>query len=111
MRRGTQGHVAAPRGPTRPLRGDVTRIIFTYIGDIIYIVFHLSEEIIKSPNLSYVINSMPSFCFLRVGLSSTELFLMQVTWPLAVRWIERSAEHHASIAWTHGPPDHISARG
>ena len=36
---------------------------------------------------------------------------MQVTWPLVVRWIEQSEEHHASIAWMHGPPDPISARG
>ena len=36
---------------------------------------------------------------------------MQVTWPLTVRWIERSEENHASIAWTHGPPDPINARG
>ena len=48
-----RGHVDAtwhsrPRGsangPTRCLRGDVTRIIFTYIRDIIYIFFRLSEE-------------------------------------------------------------------
>ena len=36
---------------------------------------------------------------------------MQVTWPLAVRWIERGEEHHASIAWTNGPPDLINAHG
>ena len=36
---------------------------------------------------------------------------MPVTWPLAVRWIKRSEEHHASIAWMHGPPDLINARG
>ena len=52
-------------------RGDVTRIIFTYIGDIIYIVFHLSEEIIKSPKPSHVINISLLFNFSRVGLSST----------------------------------------
>ena len=48
MRRGTQGHVAAPRGPTRRLRGDVTHIyIYLSIGYNIYIVFRLSEEIIN----------------------------------------------------------------
>ena len=32
MRRGTQGHVAAPRGPTRRLRG----LIFIFIFYIVY---------------------------------------------------------------------------
>ena len=36
---------------------------------------------------------------------------MQVTWRLAVRWIERSEEHHTLIAWRPGPPDRINARG
>ena len=36
---------------------------------------------------------------------------MQVTWPLLVRWIKRSEEHHVSITWTRGPPDLINARG
>ena len=31
MRRGTQGHVATPRGPTRRLRGDVTHYLYLYI--------------------------------------------------------------------------------
>ena len=37
MQRGTQGHVAAPCGPTRRLRGDVTHIyIYIYSGYNIY---------------------------------------------------------------------------
>ena len=36
MRRGTQGHVAAPRGPTRRLRG-VYIYIYIYIIYILYI--------------------------------------------------------------------------
>ena len=97
MRCGTQGHVTAPRGPTWRIRGDVTRIIFTYIGVIIYIVFRLSEEIINPLNTSHLINPMLSINFLRVGLSSTELFFMQVTWPLAVRRIDGALEIRASI--------------
>ena len=31
MRRGTQGHVAAPRGPTRRLRGIYIYIVYLYI--------------------------------------------------------------------------------
>ena len=31
MQRGTQGHVAAPRGPTRRLRGNVTDAHYLYI--------------------------------------------------------------------------------
>ena len=31
MRRGTQGHVVAPRGPTRRLLGDVTDAQYLYI--------------------------------------------------------------------------------
>ena len=89
MRRGTQGHVAAPRGPTRHLQGDVTLFIFIYMGVIVHIVFRLSEEIINYLNTSHVINPMLSLNFLRVGLSSTELFFMQVTWPLAVRRIDK----------------------
>ena len=31
MRRGTQGHVAAPRGPMRRLRGKVTHYLYLHI--------------------------------------------------------------------------------
>ena len=73
MRRGTQGHVAAPRGPTRRLRGVIrTQYLYLLIYVIICIAFCLSEWIINSLNASRLINPFDSFNFLRVGLSSTE---------------------------------------
>ena len=62
---------------------------------------------VKTPHL---INPISSFNFLRVGLSSTEMSLMQVTWPLAMRWIVGALEIHASIAWTRGPLITIKVR-
>ena len=102
---------ARPRGsatgPTRRLRGVL--FIFIYIGYNIYSPFRLSEGIINPLNTSHLINPMPSLNFLRVGLSSTELFLMQVTWPLAVHRIGDALEIRMSIAWTRGPPITIKA--
>ena len=74
MRRGTQGHVAAPRGPTRRLRGDVTHAylyLIVTIGVIVHIVFQLSEENYYPSKPSHNINPIPFFNFSRVGLSST----------------------------------------
>ena len=93
---------ARPRGSATwahaaPMRHDAM-YLYLLIYVIICIAFHLSEGIINPLHTSHLINPMPSLNFLRVGLSSTELLFMQVTWPLAVRWIGRSAEHRASIA-------------
>ena len=88
MRRGTQGHVAAPRGPTR--RCDAL-FIFTYIVVIIYIVFRLSEENYQPSKPLHDINPILSFNFLRVGLSSTRFLRLQVTWLTEKRWIGGSA--------------------
>ena len=42
MRRGMQGHVAAPHGPTQRLRGDVTYALFICI----LVIVHISLPII-----------------------------------------------------------------
>ena len=43
MRRGTQGHVTAPRGPTQRLRGVYIYILFTYFIYNGYSAFRISE--------------------------------------------------------------------
>ena len=74
MRRGTPGHMAAPRGPTWRLRGDVTLIyIYIYIWVIVHIVFQLLEENYYPSKPSHNISSIPFLNFSRVGLSSTRL--------------------------------------
>ena len=107
MRRGTPGHVAAPRGPTRRLCDDVTHAylyLIVTIGVIAHIVFRLSEENYYPSKPLHNINRISFFNFSRVGLSSTWFLNVQVTWRKERRWIGWSIDHRASIAWTHGPP-------
>ena len=104
MQCGTQGHVAAPRGPTQRLRGVMRRVfIFTYIV-IICIAFRLLEGIINPLNTPRLINPLNSFNFSHVGLSSTRFLNRQVTWPIVERWIKMKHNRGASITWTRGPP-------
>ena len=93
---------SATRAHAAPTRRDIN--IYLYIFFIICIAFRLSEGIINPLNTSHVINPTPSFNFLRVGLSSTELILMQVMWPIVERWINRSKDRRAWMKWTDGPP-------
>ena len=73
MRCGMQGDVAAPRRPTRRLRGNVTHIyIYLSIGYNIYVVFRLSEEIINRLKPSHIIYRFISLNFFHVGLSPTQ---------------------------------------
>ena len=90
--------------PTRRLRGDVTYALFTYILVVVHIVFRLSEDNYYPSYLSHIINALPYFNFLRVGLTSTEFLNVQVTWQRERRRIGWSVDHHASIAWTRRPP-------
>ena len=108
MRCGTQGHVAAPHGPTRRLRGDVTYALFTYILVIVHIVFRLSEDNYYPFNPSHNINPPPSFNFLRVGPSSTEFifYLGDVAKSEAL-----DHNRSAPIECTRGPPHPDHARG
>ena len=108
MRRGMQGHVAAPRGPMRRLRDDVTYTLFTYILVIVHIVFRLSEENYYPFIPSHNINPPPSFNLLRVGLSSTEfIFYAGDVAKSEALDLNRSA----SIECTRGPPHPDHARG
>ena len=98
MRRGMQGHVAAPRGPTRRLRDMMRRIyIYLYIVYNIYSLPFIGRDYYPS-NSSHLINPILSLNFLRVGLSSTKLILMQVMWPLTARQIDGALEIHVLIA-------------
>ena len=67
------GHVAAPRGPTRRLRGDVTLIyIYIYMGVILHIVFRLSEENYYPSKPLHNINTIASLNFFHLRLSPTQ---------------------------------------
>ena len=116
VRRGTQGHVAEPRGPTRApaWRGGDTWALFVFNHNIMgYSTYKSSDyrKIIIIPLISsHIINPPPSFIFLRVGLKSKEFLNVQVTWRRERRWIGWSIDHRASIGCTHGPPIAIKAR-
>ena len=51
MRRGMQGHVATPRGPTQCLRNDVTYTLFIYI----WVIVHISLPIIEN-TLTHIVD-------------------------------------------------------
>ena len=108
MRRGTQGHMVALRGPTRRLCGDVTYTLFTYILVIVHIVFRLSKDNYYPFNLSHSINPPPSFNFLRVGLSSTEFIFYSGDMAKS-----EALDHNRSapIKCIRGPPHPDHARG
>ena len=77
MRRGTQGHVAAPNGPTRRLHGEVVTCVhaidmYSYYSFIIYIAFHLAEGYYYLLKLLPFIKPLISLNFSRVGLSPTQ---------------------------------------
>ena len=104
MRRGTLGHVAAPRAPTR--QGDVAyylHIYFTY-----YIVHNVQPSVyrkgIQPSKSAFLLNPIPCFNFLRVGLKSHTVFKMQVTRPIVERRIGRIAEDRALIGCARRPP-------
>ena len=99
MRRGTQGHVAEPRGPAQRLRG-AYYILYSYITySIMGIQPPVYREGIRPLRSSGVINPTILFFYFCVGLIHTAV-KMQVTWSLEVRWIGRSAESLAPIKWT-----------
>ena len=89
MRRGTQGHVAEPRGPMRvPAwhRGDVYIYIFLlYIGYSTY--KHSIEELANRLKPLHLIYPTPLLVFLRVGLCSLLLFCFHDVWRDMERWI------------------------
>ena len=100
MRRGTQGHVAAPRGPAQRLR------------DALYILYNLFTILYKVLQLSLYGKGYSSLINRRVlypdditfsfpcGTNPHETYLMQVTWTYAERRIERLINRRASIAWS-----------
>ena len=102
MRRGTKATWQRHAGP----RGDVTYELFIYIymGYSTYKSSDYQKIIIIPLTSSHIINLLPSFNFLRVGLSSTEFLNVQVMWQRERCRIGWSVDHRASIAWTHGPP-------
>ena len=108
MRRGTQDHVAAPRGPTRRLRNDVTYVLFTCILVIVHIVFRLSEDYYYPFNTSHNIHPRPSFNFIRVALSSTE-FIFYAGDVAKSEALDHNRS--ATIECTRGPPHLDHARG
>ena len=67
MRRGTQGHVVVPRGPTQRIH--IFIIYIVYIMDIHPSVYRKG---IQPLDLSHVINQTISLNFSHVGLSPTE---------------------------------------
>ena len=82
VRRGTQGHVADSRRPTRApaWRGGDTWAIFIfiiYIGFLIYIGLPIiGRQIINPTNSSLLIYPIVSFHFYSVGLCSTHFVLI-----------------------------------
>ena len=89
MRRGTQGHVAEPRGPARVHAwhwGDVyTYIYLLYIGYSTY--KHSIEELANRYNLPHLINPI-NLLFLHVGLWSLDFVWLQDAWRDVERRIE-----------------------
>ena len=89
MRRGMQGHVAEPRGPTLvPAwhRGDIYILYLLYIGYSTY--KHSIEELANQYNLPHLINPMNLLLFLRVGLCSLILFCFKDVWHNVERGIQ-----------------------
>ena len=99
VQRGTQGHVAEPRGPAQRLRGTLY-ILYSYI---IYSIMGFQPSIdrkgIQPIRSSGVINPMISFLLFRVGLIHMA-FTMQVTWRDEERRIKRAINRRALIACT-----------
>ena len=92
MRRGTQGHAAEPRGPTRvPAwhRGDIYILYLLYIGYSTY--KHSIEELANRLKPLYLIYPTPLLLFLCVGLCSLPFVWLQDAWQDVERWI--------GIAW------------
>ena len=95
MRRGTQGHVAAPRRPTRR-RGDMCACylyVLVLLVYNIYIAFRLSEGDYYLLKPLPVINPLISFNFSRVGLKSHTVFKRagDVAKGEASDWMERGS--------------------
>ena len=87
MRRATQGHVAAPRGPTRRPRG-----VYIYLY-ILYSLYNSNSAFCISKGYStphYASHFKPTrfFYFHRVGLCSPFILLFQATWRHHKRWIK-----------------------
>ena len=86
-------------------RGSATRAhaayIYFYILHIIYskgIQPSIYRKGIQPLKPMFLINPSMFFNFFPCGTKVPHSFKMQVTWPLEVRWIVRSAEYRASIA-------------
>ena len=90
MRRGMQGHVAAPRGPTRRLRGALCTYI--YIVYLIYSKVSLPYigRVFEPLRPLLLINPMIPSHFYRVGLCSPRLSLFQATWLTEKHWIRNA---------------------
>ena len=99
MRRGTQGHVAAPRGPAQ--RAYVARIYLIYYYYYIYSKRGLQPRLEGegiNPLICRVLYTRHVPIFFSVwGLIPTP-YLFQVTWMHAVRRIDGADQYHASIA-------------
>ena len=97
MQRGTQGHVAAPRGPPRRLRGKLYIHIYLYS----YVIYMGISAFCSSKGYSNPLKRrIIAFNILRVGLSSTE-FTFDASDVAIIKALDRAgAEPDASIEWT-----------
>ena len=105
MRRGTRGHVAAPRGPIRAHAGPRS-VYITYIIYLFHIVSimgfqpSVDRKGIQPINPSGVINSTGLLIFFCVGLSPTQLSSFQAMWLTEERRSGGAQKIRALIAWT-----------
>ena len=110
MRRGNPGHVAAPRGPTRRLRGALyTYIYIVYRTYIVMSAFRISEGYSTYICAGYY---KPG-AFLQLipwGTNPHVLLTMLVTWTRTERRIDGARRYHASIGWTADHQIKIKAR-
>ena len=100
MRRGTQGHVAVPRGPAQ--RAYVARIHTIYFY-LLYIVKRSSafaeEGLLTLLNVGYYIPDSFLYYF-PCGTKFCVLLTVQATWRNVERRIKGPINRHASIVWS-----------
>ena len=86
---------SGPRGSAT--RAHAAPTVYVYLYFIYYIVYKVQPCVyrkgIQLTNPSDLINPTCFTNFFRVGLSPTQLFSFQATWPLEERWIGRNAEN------------------
>ena len=104
VRRGTQGHVAEPRGPAQRLRG-AYYIPIVYLYYILYISRGFQPSVARKGihplGSSGIMNPRVIINFFRVGLSPTQCFQLQATWSEERRWIAIGARRSSGRA-VHG---------